>query len=603
MKYRNILSAYTGRGKMRTRLILTYTLGIVLPLLILGALFIDNAGSIVEGQLITMAGTSVEKTADQLDTMLQSYTTLADQYVFDAIFMQSLRREYASVMDSYNLYTEIWSRRRNYLLAWPDIRNITIYTENKTLVSTSPFVIRSGDYIAGSPVYERIQQEQYAGLWSGVRKVTKQYEYWSPNNGDLNESAKATFTYNRTLKTGSSARGAEGMITLEIYDDALNKVLTNGMEAMQTVIVDDQGNLVFARDFPDFLNKIKPGKPASVPRHVQFSDKKYLLWETGLKNRWTLLSVVSLDIVAEQANRLRVTAVFALGALAALALAAIWLISSVMTRRVRLLVDKMHRVDNKTLAPGPAMSGSDEISELDRAFTAMTERLKDSVERQYSAEVKRKEAELELLHTQINPHFLHNMLSSIAWLADSHSGADVRAAIENLAGYYRITLARGREIITLREELTGLSAYLELQRLRYSGRIRCLVEIDEILLDTLIPRLTLQPLVENSITHGSGPARRPVSLVISARVQGNTLCLVVQDDGVGMDAERLEQLERGEITSVAGSGLGYRNVAERIRLHFGDAYGLQVRSQPGSGTTVEVLLPLPLPDVEITQID
>lgn len=599
MNLKKILINFTGRGKMRTRLILTYTLGIVLPLLILGMLFIDNAGSIVEGQLIAMAGTTVEKTADQLDTMLQRYTTLADQYVFDAIFMQSLRRKYVNVMDAYDLYTEIWSRRRNYLLAWPDIRNITIYTENKTLVSTSPFVIRSGDYISGLPVYERIQQEQYAGLWSGVRKVTKQYEYWNPANDGITESAKATFTYNRTLKTGSSARGAEGMITLEIYDTALTKVMTNGMADIQTVIVDDQGNLVFGEEFPDFLNAIIPGESAGGPEHMDYSGKNYLLWKTKLRNSWTLLSVVTMDVVAEQANRLRLTAVFALVALAALAMAAIWLISSIMTERVRLLVEKMHRVDNKSLVPGPAIGGNDEISELDRAFIAMTERLTDSVERQYSAEVKRKEAELDLLHTQINPHFLHNMLSSLAWLADSRPGSEVRAAIESLAGYYRITLARGREIITLREELTGLAAYMELQRLRFSGRVRCLVEIDEALLDTLIPRLTLQPLVENSITHGSGPARRPVSLVISASVQGDMLRLVVQDDGVGMDAERLEQLEHGEITSVAGSGLGYRNVAERIRLHFGDAYGLKVRSQPGAGTTVEVLLPLP--DVETAQ--
>lgn len=599
MNLKKSLLDYTGRGKMRTRLIFTYTLGIVLPLLILGMLFIDNAGSIVEGQLIAMAGTSVEKTADQLDTMLQRYTTLADQYVFDAIFMQSLRRKYVNVMDAYDLYTEIWSRRRNYLLAWPDIRNITIYTENKTLVSTSPFVIRSGDYISGSPVYERIKQEQYAGLWSGVRKVTKQYEYWNPDNNSVAVSSKATFTYNRTLKTGSSAQGAEGMITLEIYDDALKKVMTSGMAAMRTAIVDEQGNLVFRGEFPEFLNAIIPGESAGGPEHLDYSGKNYLLWKTKLKNRWTLLSVVTMDVVAEQANRLRLTAVFALVALAALAMAAIWLISSIMTERVRLLVEKMHRVDNKTLVPGPAIGGNDEISELDRAFIAMTERLTDSVERQYSAEVKRKEAELDLLHTQINPHFLHNMLSSLAWLADSRPGSEVRAAIESLAGYYRITLARGREIITLREELTGLAAYLELQRLRFSGRVRCLVEIDEALLDTLIPRLTLQPLVENSITHGSGPARRPVSLVISASVQGDMLRLVVQDDGVGMDAERLEQLERGEITSVAGSGLGYRNVAERIRLHFGDVYGLKVRSQPGAGTTVEVLLPLP--DVETAQ--
>ncbi len=592
MKLKAKLRKWQARGTMRNRLIRTYALGIVLPLIILGALFISSASLLVEHQLVALTDSSVSHMADRLESLFQSYTRLSDQYVVDPLFLQSLRRKYGTVMDSYDLYSEIWTRNGNNLLAWPNIRYITIYTGNPTLVSSSPFVIRSGDYLEALPSYGQIQQAKYKGLWSGVRTVNIHSEYWNPKN-DNTSGPLATFTYNRTLQTGGTARSAEGMITVEIHDDALQDILSDGVDAMQSVLVDGQGALMSGGMLPGYLagEALKP--PMDGYARLENEDGNYLVWRVGLANGWTLLSAVSLDLVTRQANQMRAAALLILAALAALALAAIGLISSALTRRVRLLVDKMHREDGGTPAAAEEIGGNDEIHELDLAFTAMARRLRDSAQRQYGAEVRRREAELELLHTQINPHFLYNMLSAIAWLADSRPAAEVRAAVERLAGYYRLTLARGREVITLGEEIEGLMAYMELQRLRYAGRMRCLVQIDESLMDAPIPRLTLQPLVENSITHGAGGGRRAVSIVISAQVSGSGLELTVRDDGVGMDAERLEQLQQGHVQSENGSGLGYRNVNERIRLHFGQDYGLSVSSAPGEGTSVLISLPLP----------
>jgi two-component system sensor histidine kinase YesM len=591
MNWKAILHVAQGKGSMRTRLIATYALGIVLPLIVVGALFIGSAGNIVEGQLIDMAGASKSHMAERLDLLFQSYSTLVDQYALDRLFMQDMRRNYSAVMDAYGFYTEMWQRQRSNMLAWPNIRNITIYTENPTLVSTVPFLIRTDSGLISPEDFSLVQQAGYRGLWSAVRKVDKRYEYWNPKNDSVENSQIATFAYSRSLKTEGSALGASGMITVEAHDDAILDILSSGIKGMQSVIVNDKNAVISGGVLPDFLKEAPPGVVPGSPEHLQYGENRYIVWHTDLENGWRLVSIVYLDIVTEQARSLRTIALTALGGLAALALGVIWFISNALTKRARVLVEKMHSVDGNVRQLKP-IGGNDEISVLDRAFTAMTGRLMESVENQYRAEVRRKEAELELLHTQINPHFLYNMLSSITWLADSRPPEEVRSAVEKLAGYYRITLAKGREIITLREELTGLLAYVELQRLRLGGRIRCLVEADEMLLDTPIPRLTLQPLVENSITHGAGPERRLVSIVITAEVQGDSLLVNVQDDGVGMDAQRLEQLVKGKVESGMGSGLGYGNVAERIRLHFGEAYGLRVRSQVGIGTTVEVMLPL-----------
>ena len=579
-----------GLGTMRTKLILSYALGIVLPLMLLGTLFIGFAGNIVENQLIGMAGTSTSQTAQRLNVLFQSYSTLADQYTLDMLFMHGLRREYASVMDSYDFYTDLWQRQRSSLQAWPYIRNITLYTENATLASTVPFLIRTDSGLLSPEDYARMQQAGYKGLWSGVRPVDKRYEYWNPKNAQVSGGGLSTFAYSRSLRTESSVLSAYGMITVEVHDDAILNILSSGMKGMQSILTDSRGNSVSGSALPASLQSNANGNDAN-PARVQSGGKSYLVWNTGLDNGWRLVSAVSLDVVSEQARRMRAVALVALAALAALALAAIWAMSSMLTNRARLLVEKMRSVGGGTTLLKP-IGGNDEISVLDRAFTAMTARLVESMARQYSAEVRRTEAELDLLHTQINPHFLYNTLSAIAWLADSRPSQEVRSAIEKLASYYRITLAKGREIIPLGEELDGLAAYVELQRLRYGGRIRCLIEIDEALRNVPIPRLTLQPLVENSFIHGAGEDLRPISVIITASVHGEMLMLTVQDDGVGMDEERLGRLERGEVESGESSGLGYRNVAERIRLHFGGEYGLKVSSELGYGTTVEILLPL-----------
>ena len=577
---------------IRAKLTIAYSLNILLPLLIFGALFITGSGKIVETQLIKLADASNVQTVQRLNNMIQSYSSLTDQYVFDVLFIRSLRQKYTSAMYAYNLYVDIWSRQRKNLSILKNIRNITIYTENPTLVSSTPYLIRTDDYIDSSLIYSKVQQSGYKGVWSGMRKMLKKYEYWNPQNNVVKGLAPVAFTFNRSLGAGASVSALIGMITVEIDGSVLDDIMLPSMKGMEYYVVDELGNTISAKEIPTFLENMDITVDGNKGEPRNIDGKKYLIWNTALDNGWSLISTVSLDIVTKQAHSMRFKALIILSIITIAAMGAISFISNALTKRVRLLMEKMNGIDINMARMENTIRGNDEITALDRTFVLMTKRLQDSAERQYGAEVKRKAAELELLHTQINPHFLYNMLSSIAWLTESHQPLEVRSAIESLAVYYRLTLAKGREIITLREELTGLSAYIELQRLRFGGRIRCLTDIDEVFLNIPIPRLTLQPLVENSITHGMGTEKRLISVAITAEIQGEALRLLVKDDGVGMDTERLKQIEYGEIRSGVGSGLGYHNVAERIHLHFGDPYGLNVYSQVGRGTTVEIILPL-----------
>ena len=163
--------------------------------------------------------------------------------------------------------------------------------------------------------------------------------------------------------------------------------------------------------------------------------------------------------------------------------------------------------------------------------------------------------------------------------------------MELLARFYRINLSRGKEIITLGQEMEGVEAYLELQQLRYAGRIQVHCQVPAELEEAAVLKLTLQPLVENCIQHGMAGEKEKLTVVISAAVKGDRLCLTVEDDGLGINNVRLQALLQSVVPEGEGNGIGCRNIDQRIKLHFGSEFGLSLWSEEGKGTRAQVEIP------------
>ena len=197
---------------------------------------------------------------------------------------------------------------------------------------------------------------------------------------------------------------------------------------------------------------------------------------------------------------------------------------------------------------------------------------------------------LDLLQAQINPHFLYNTLDSIAILAQSQREEDVVAMVTSLSAFFRNSLSRGEDIITLRAERTQVTSYLEIQQIRYSDILNYEIDIPEALLDCLVPKLILQPLVENALYHGIKNRRGMGAITVTGEASGGDLLLRVRDNGAGMTPEQVQALQSG-IYDDRHTGLGLVNVHKRIRLYCGERYGLSFESALGQGTTVTILLP------------
>ena len=209
-------------------------------------------------------------------------------------------------------------------------------------------------------------------------------------------------------------------------------------------------------------------------------------------------------------------------------------------------------------------------------------------------QVQLRKAELMVLQSQINPHFLYNTLDAITWLAEAGEQETVVKMVGSLSGFFRTSLNQGKDIVTLAEELQHIRSYLEIQKIRYQDILEYNIDVSDEFGDVQIPKITIQPLVENAIYHGIKNKRGGGTITVTGERDGDDLRISVRDDGVGMEEERLKAVLDGifEKKPEEKDIYGLYNVNERIRLYFGDDYGITLISEKGVGTESVVRLPI-----------
>ena len=221
---------------------------------------------------------------------------------------------------------------------------------------------------------------------------------------------------------------------------------------------------------------------------------------------------------------------------------------------------------------------------------SITRPIEEQVRRE---QTRLRKAEFELLQAQINPHFLYNTLDAIVWSAESGNEKQVVSMVGNLSNFFRTSLNRGKDVITVREDLLHVRSYLEIQKVRYEDILEFEIDVPESVTGSPIPKITLQPLVENALYHGIKNRRGGGRISITGEETENAVLLRVSDNGAGMSSERLDEVRRGLTGGAPDESTiyGLYNVGERIRLHFGEEYGISIDSNEGEGTVVTVRLP------------
>jgi len=261
-----------------------------------------------------------------------------------------------------------------------------------------------------------------------------------------------------------------------------------------------------------------------------------------------------------------------------------------ITEPISALSRKAEQFGRGDFAIEPVESHLTELQTLSRGFDEMAGRINALIDKQIQDQKSLHRAELELLQAQINPHFLYNTLDSIAILAESQRDEDVITMVTSLSTFFRNSLNKGEDLISLQAERTQVTSYLEIQQIRYSDILQYEIDIPKEILDCRVPKLILQPLVENALYHGIKNRRGMGKIIITGETAGVDIILRVSDNGVGMDEEQIRALQSG-IYEDRHTGLGLVNVHKRIRLYCGEEYGLSFESASGKGSTVSIRLP------------
>ena len=267
-----------------------------------------------------------------------------------------------------------------------------------------------------------------------------------------------------------------------------------------------------------------------------------------------------------------------------------WLLSRLIGKPLRGLASAMESfesdADHFTYRP---VGGTREVQELSDSFEHMVLRIQELMTTVREEEVNLRKTELKALQAQINPHFLYNTLDSIAWMCEQGRNADAVKMVHALARLFRISISRGHELIPIAKELEHAESYLQIQMYRYKNQFTYTFDVDPDCLGYYCNKITLQPIIENSINHGLDLMVEEGRIDVRVRFDGDDIVFSVQDNGVGMSPEQLEAIMQHGPTD--RTGIGIKNVNDRLKIYFGRSYGLSITSEPDVGTCVEIRMP------------
>ncbi|WP_367566071.1 sensor histidine kinase [Lacrimispora sp.] len=308
---------------------------------------------------------------------------------------------------------------------------------------------------------------------------------------------------------------------------------------------------------------------------------------------WKVVGVTPKNVVSLNSIKTRLFIVF----LITLILFILALINSYISSRITNPIKELEKsvgiLEEGDLETPIFIGGSYEIQHLGNSIKNMTKQIRvlmnDIVEEH---EAKRKQ-EFDTLQSQINPHFLYNTLDIIVWMIENEQKAEAVKAVTALARFFRISLSKGKSVITVRDELEHVRNYLMIQHMRFKNKFSYEIRAEEGCLDLTSLKLVLQPLVENAIYHGMEFMDGDGEIDINVWRTEDDLYMAVKDNGLGMTEEQVESLfsDQVHVTSKKGSGIGVKNVNERIKLYFGEKYGLTIDSEPDEGTSITICLP------------
>ncbi|AFH61473.1 cache domain-containing sensor histidine kinase [Paenibacillus caseinilyticus] len=464
--------------------------------------------------------------------------------------------------------------------------------------------------------------DQYGNAYyrykSGVRQdIDKRYAVWKqavgrdkglpaliPTEEVVNNTNRRNYLFSVVREVFNNAYEPIGLIVVDANMDSFERFVKDMDEVThgKTFIINMEDIVIYDSDRTFMTRKVEAGHWLQRGREPQGSfiedvdgRESLVVYSVSERSGWRVVITVPLDELTQGVQRTREFTLFATLLTISLALVLSIFLSFALTRSLRKLLLLMKSVQQGNLEVSFPVTTQDEAGRLGNQFNRMIERIRQLIEENTRIGERKKEAELHALQSQINPHFIYNTLESIRMTAEFNDDDEVADMTEILGKLLRYSITDKKEFVQVEDELEHLRNYMKLQEFRYPGRFRLEIEPYGRYESLRMLKLTVQPIVENAILHGMNPSQTMV-VSVSLALSGEDAVMVIKDNGVGMSGETLEKLRRSlSLPQAEGDrrdkrGIGLRNVNERLKLYYGEAYGLEVYSTEGEGTEVHVRL-------------
>jgi two-component system, sensor histidine kinase YesM len=592
MRYKLSLLQWLQDQRIRTKIVLVYIPLILIPLFVLGyASHAIYSNAIIEKTKRNVADSS-SLIITRLSGMLTNVESCANMLTLN--LNKILVEDADGPNEEFDLqrYTAITNQLSFGLLVFPDVESAAFVDEQGHVYGSTVRIESNAAMAAKSELIANVAKTNGLNVWFPVER--RNYLVTDPTAAVLTLGKKIV-----NINTGQML----GILLLNVRESELSTVYRN-MDSLPLgsyFIADHAGTVVSSSEPGEILKPIRDQGLSDWSRSVEHAtDIRQIDGERQLVAGnafpvtpalgWKLISVIPLRELTADLDQITLIIVM-IGSLCCLfALAGAGLLSKLIASPIIRLAKGMKGFHEGNLDLRVEVHSTDEIGLFASSFHTMTQRIKELVANITLEQKKKREYELALIQSQIKPHFLYNTLDVIYALSEMGRSKDVSRTTKALADFYRVALSQGREQITVEEELRSVKDYLAIQHIRYSDVFTYTFEVDNDILSSEILKLTIQPIVENAIYHGLKEKGEMGRLTIRGFRSEQSIVLEVADDGVGMSEEKLQKLRKAGAGEVA-VGFGLHNVDDRIKLYFGEDYGMAIQSEQGIGTTVTIRLP------------
>ena len=580
--------------------IIAYVVFILLPVTIMLASYYQRSSEILEQevtrsmqQTLRQAGMNLTYKLDHILDI--SNSVFMNKELYNSLLPQSsITEQLEQMMSLRNLADTVQTNT--------DILRFRIFVDASRLFAADRINLIPMYMLDKRPWHKGIMDAGGGRAWTGVYRENY-----------LDMEARDVFSVGRVLRNPLQYAEILGVLMLDIPDKVLKEVLSgvNFSTVYAPYIVDKNGKIIYtwndsadpagagqaAGQLPEDVQRTVLQADEGIIKRTEGRENVYVMFASIKSTGWKLLAEVSQSEIAHRAvAQNQFTSIATVIAITVLFLVLVFVLLTFtiqgLTKRIQVVL-KMMRKEGVGWLEEYRHAPEGDFRLLERSVDQLIRKVNNLMEETYQAKVLEREAQLKALQAQINPHFLYNTLDMINWSAIAHHAEDTSQMIEALAQYFRLSLNKGKDNVSVADELSLAQVYLEIQQNRFPSTFAFHIEAEPGLDKYLIPKLTLQPLVENALLHGIRKAKDKRGIIrIAARLEQDTLLLSVSDDGIGMEedtARKLLLLPRPDMRADgSGSSYGLYNVNERIRIFAGEQYGLSIETIPGQGTTIYV---------------